>query len=113
MRVIGGHPSTKKRGYHFPSGLRSSSYREPSALSPEVLHFQTDNRYQSQLGNLAFSAGLGWWGFPWGFLFTPVQIVRNIKAMVSPPDPAEPSAKLIQVARVQLASRAQVKPSST
>jgi hypothetical protein len=65
---------------------------------------------KSQFGNLAFSAGLGWWGFPWGFLCTPVQIVRNIKAMASPPDPSQPSANLIQVARVRLASQAQAKP---
>src|SRR5712692_9519771 len=35
---------------------------------------------KSQVGNLAFSALLGWWGFPWGLLVTPVQVVRNVVA---------------------------------
>jgi hypothetical protein len=61
--------------------------------------------FKSQLGNLVFSAGLGWWGFPWGFLLTPVQVVRNVIAIVSPPDASQPSARLVQVARVQLASQ--------
>jgi hypothetical protein len=58
---------------------------------------------KSQLGDLAFSALLGWWGFPWGLLVTPVQIARNIAALASPPDPAQPSARLLQTARIQLA----------
>jgi hypothetical protein len=61
--------------------------------------------FKYQLGNLVFSAGLGWWGFPWGFVLTPVQIVRNVTALVSPPDRSQPSARLVHVARMQLASR--------
>jgi hypothetical protein len=61
--------------------------------------------FKSQVGNLVVSAALGWWGFPWGFVLTPVQVVRNVIGMMSPPDPSQPSARLVQVARVQLASQ--------
>jgi hypothetical protein len=60
---------------------------------------------KSQLGNLAFTGLLGWWGFPWGLLWTPVQIGRNIGAIFSPPDPSQPSAKLVQIAYFQLAGQ--------
>lgn len=26
----------------------------------------------------AISMLFGWWGFPWGFIFTPISIVRNL-----------------------------------
>jgi hypothetical protein len=29
---------------------------------------------RSQLGGVVFSLVLGWWGFPWGLVLTPVQI---------------------------------------
>jgi hypothetical protein len=61
--------------------------------------------FKSQLGNLLFSAGLGWWGFPWSLMLTPVQVVRNMIGIVSPPDPSQPSLRLVQRARVQLASQ--------
>jgi hypothetical protein len=61
--------------------------------------------FKSQAGNLVFSAGLGWWGFPWGLALTPVQVARNVIAIVYTPDPSQPSPKLLQVARVQLASQ--------
>jgi hypothetical protein len=57
-----------------------------------------------QAGNLVFSSLLGWWGFPFGLVLTPVQVIRNVMAIVSPPDPSQPSPKLVQVARVQLAA---------
>ena len=44
----------------------------------------------------------GWWGFPWGFLFTPVQIGRNLSAMVAAPSTG-PSPELVEVARQALA----------
>jgi hypothetical protein len=36
---------------------------------------------KSQVWGLLFSSLFGWWGFPWGLLWTPVQIVRNILGM--------------------------------
>lgn len=61
---------------------------------------------KSQLGNLALSAVVGWWGFPWGLIMTPVQVIRNLLVLVSPPNPAEPSSKLIQDSRLQIAAGA-------
>jgi hypothetical protein len=60
---------------------------------------------KSQVGNLLFSGVLGWWGFPWGLLFTPVQVGRNFVAIFLPPDRSQPSAKLVHVARIQLANK--------
>ena len=51
---------------------------------------------KSQVGNLFFSGILGWWGFPWGLIFTPVQVGRNFVVLFSPPDPSQPSDKLVQ-----------------
>ena len=61
---------------------------------------------KSQLTGAAFSLALGWWGIPWGLLFTPVQVVRNISGMVKPPDPMKPSAQLERIVRLTMASRA-------
>ena len=44
-------------------------------------------RLVSLLGSLL----LGWWGFPWGIIMTPIQIIRNIVDMVALPDTSEPS----------------------
>ncbi len=62
---------------------------------------------KSQAGSIAFSALAGWWGFPWGLVFTPVQIIRNIGAIACPPDPTAPSDALKRAARLRLASRVQ------
>jgi hypothetical protein len=34
-----------------------------------------------QVGAALFSGVFGWWGFPWGLIMTPVQVVRNIAEM--------------------------------
>src|ERR1051326_9155054 len=36
---------------------------------------------KKQLGSAALSLVLGWWGFPWGLILTPVQVTRNIIGM--------------------------------
>ena len=53
----------------------------------------------------AFSGLLGWWGFPWGLLMTPAQIIRNVGYMISGPDPTRPSDKLVEMVRVRLSSQ--------
>jgi len=60
---------------------------------------------RSQLGATLFSAVLGWWGFPWGVLITPLQIGRNIVAMVKPPDPSRPSPALERAIRLAMVAR--------
>lgn len=47
-----------------------------------------------QLGGIAFSLALGWWGFPWGLVLTPVQVTRNIIGMCGGPGVARPSENL-------------------
>lgn len=59
---------------------------------------------KSQATASAFSLVLGWWGFPWGLIFTPVQIARNIYGMVSPPEPTRPSAQLDKIVRMTMAA---------
>jgi hypothetical protein len=49
---------------------------------------------KSQVGGILQSIALGWWGFPWGIILTPVQIFRNAVGIISPPSPDEPSSKL-------------------
>jgi hypothetical protein len=60
---------------------------------------------KSQLGGLLFCLGLGWWGFPWGLILTPVQIARNIMGMCAGPDAARPSADLRRLVQVNLGLR--------
>ena len=61
---------------------------------------------KSQVGDLLFSLFLGWWGFPWGLIITPVQIVRNLNAMIRSNNSTTPSDELQQVVSVALASQA-------
>jgi hypothetical protein len=60
--------------------------------------------WRAKLGDAFFSLLLGWWGFPWGLIVTPVQVGRNLFALVKPPDPGAPSAKLRNLVGIQLAA---------
>ena len=57
---------------------------------------------RSQLGDALFSLCLGWWGFPWGFIVTPIQIARNLWSIAFPPDYSSPSAMLRKRVAVSL-----------
>jgi hypothetical protein len=46
---------------------------------------------------------LGWWGFPWGLLFTPTAIFSNLMAMFEMRSADEPSEALLKEAKYQLA----------
>lgn len=59
---------------------------------------------KQRLGDTAFSAVLGWWGFPWGILVTPIWIGRNVVGFFRNPDPTEPSPALEKIVRLHLAS---------
>lgn len=50
------------------------------------------------------STVLGWWGFPWGMLVTPVQVGRNIIGIISSSE-TEPSPRLLRHVRLNLAAR--------
>lgn len=47
---------------------------------------------------------LGWWGFPWGFLMTPVQIFKNIGGLFHGANIVGPSDELEDLVRMELAS---------
>jgi DNA-directed RNA polymerase subunit RPC12/RpoP len=61
---------------------------------------------KSQGGDAVFSLFLGWWGFPWGLVMTPIQIGRDIAAITRGPDPAKPSEQLQKMVRMTLAAQA-------
>ncbi len=58
------------------------------------------NQLMSAFGSLLF----GWWGFPWGFIMTPVQVTRNVVGMVKGPDNLNPSQMLEKMVRLAMAS---------
>ena len=60
---------------------------------------------KAQIRALLFSVLFGWWGIPWGFLITPVQIVRNISGLRRSTDPFVPSDDLRRLARLHLAKQ--------
>lgn len=59
---------------------------------------------KSQIGNGMFSFLCGWWGFPWGILITPLQLMRNIIGVLKSPDETSPSETLVNLVRVSMAS---------
>jgi hypothetical protein len=48
---------------------------------------------------------LGWWGFPWGLIMTPIQMGRNLIGMVTGPNPFEPSDTLEKIIRRSTAAQ--------
>ncbi|HWE39172.1 MAG TPA: hypothetical protein VG406_21665 [Isosphaeraceae bacterium] len=59
---------------------------------------------KGQLKNAAFSLVFGWWGFPWGLIFTPVQVGRNLRDALAWSD-IGPSDELRKTVRIALAQR--------
>jgi hypothetical protein len=62
-----------------------------------------------QLWGVLYSLILGWWGWWWvipiGFILTPIQIARNLKGIVFPPDPRKPSPMLVHMVAIELGKR--------
>lgn len=58
-----------------------------------------------QLTDTIRSLVLGWWGFPWGLIMTPVQITRNVGALLRGEKATAPSAKLAQQVRLEMAAQ--------
>ena len=52
---------------------------------------------------LIFSLFLGWWGFPWGLVMTPIQVIRNLFGLVLPPNASAPTSALVDMGRHELA----------
>jgi hypothetical protein len=56
--------------------------------------------------NALLTSGLfGWWGLPWGLIFTPMQIAKNLSGIFGGPDPESPSENLESYIRIDLAKR--------
>lgn len=57
---------------------------------------------RKRMGAIAITGLAGWWGFPWGLIMTPVQIVRNLTDMGGGSS-GSPSKELREIMRVNLA----------
>jgi hypothetical protein len=57
---------------------------------------------RQQLLSTLYCATLGWWGFPWGLLVTPLQIARNLAALCKR-EATGPSSGFEQIVRRQIA----------
>lgn len=60
---------------------------------------------RARIKGIALSGLFGWWGFPWGLLGTPVQILRNAAGLFASSKPGQPSAELMEFARTNLAQQ--------
>lgn len=60
---------------------------------------------KAKVWDTLLSGLFGWWGFPWGLIFTPIQIGRNVVGMFSSPDPEIPSDQLEKNVRLALAEQ--------
>jgi hypothetical protein len=61
---------------------------------------------KAQAVGLLHSLFLGWWGFPWGILMTPVQIIKNLAGMLRNETSMNPSGQLEQLVRMNIAANA-------
>lgn len=60
---------------------------------------------QKQLMGFVTSGLFGWWGFPWGVIYTPIQIGKNLSGMLGGPDADVPSEQLELLTRLDIAAR--------
>lgn len=56
---------------------------------------------QRQVSAFFSSSVMGWWGIPWGIIFTPVQMIKNIVEMLGGPKKSTPSELLERFVRIQ------------
>lgn len=57
----------------------------------------------AKLNDAVLSLLVGWWGVPWGFVMTPIQIGRNVAGLLNRRDLNRPSARLDRLVRLSLA----------
>ena len=50
---------------------------------------------KTRMGAALFSLLFGWWGVPWGFIMTPVQVVKNVAGIMRGSDHPGPSDELL------------------
>jgi hypothetical protein len=61
---------------------------------------------KKKVGGLAFSTLCGWWGFPFGLILTPVQMIRNIGSLFQMPKLNKVSKQLTENIRMHLGAEA-------
>ena len=61
---------------------------------------------KARMGDAIFCLLVGWWGFPWGLIITPVQIGRNLAGMMRSPEDKTPSPALERIVRTTLVAQA-------
>ena len=62
---------------------------------------------RKRLLDTLYSLVLGWWGFPWGLLVTPIQVIRNLAGLsLSRRGIQRPSPQLEHAVRLRLAAQA-------
>ena len=59
---------------------------------------------KKQGSDFGLSLLAGWWGIPFGLIFTPLALLRNGYAMLFPPNRVEPSAAFQQEVVLRLAA---------
>lgn len=62
--------------------------------------------YKKKTWGLISSMVLGWWGFPWGIIMTPIQVIRNIIGFFKGANQEGASDQLKQIAKLQIAQQA-------
>lgn len=102
-RCQGPGPVDVHNSYRVWSALLMTSWRTSPHVSCRGCGVK------SQIFDTIFSLALGWWGFPWGFIMTPVQVVRNIVAMTRSTPPT-PSPELRRVVSIMLAASSMRQP---
>ena len=92
-------PVDVHKGYRVISFILATS----NSTQPQVSCRRCGIKHQ--LGSTIFTMLLGWWGFPWGIIFTPIYILRNVADMIKGPDPSTPSQDLRRLLRLNLAAQ--------
>ena len=60
---------------------------------------------KSKLGNFFATLFLGWWGFPWGIIITPVYLCKNLYSLIFPVSADVPSDQLREFIRNNIAQQ--------
>lgn len=99
-RCQGQGPVDVHTSHHVWSVLVMTQYKSTPQISCKSCGVKT------QLSNAVFSLFLGWWGFPWGLLMTPVQIFRNVHGMLKSGAVDGPSPELERMVSLGMAASA-------
>jgi len=97
-RCEGSGPIDVTTTYKIWSLVLMSSWRS----DPEICCRSCGRK--SQAWGLFSSLLLGWWGFPWGLIMTPVQVFRNAAGLFRDYDPYTPSEELESSVRLIIAA---------